>query len=169
MKGRLAYPDICKLFAIFSITCTHCAQYISGLNWTHFLGGSEFVHTFSMPLFFLMSGWFINPQKLRKTNLWVYFVAKFKRFIIPGYVWSLIYCIFALQRPDVTHLIYFNWYVKALFVCLLIIIISIKFIKNDVASALVSSVVVLLCPLTNINNVNFMFPFIWGGTLCGSF
>lgn len=159
---RLPYPDICKLFAIFAITWAHCAQYISGLNWTHFLGGTGVVHAFSMPLFFMLSAWFLNTYKLRSINLWSYFVSKFKRLIIPAYVWSMIYCIFTFQRPDLTHLIYFNWYVKALFVCLIIIVVAVKLLKNDIVCAIVSSAVVLLMPMSNINNVNFMFPFIWG-------
>lgn len=161
--SRLAYPDICKLVAMFAITCGHCAQCISGQNWTHFLGGSGLVHAFSMPMFFLISGWFINPEKLRKSKLWDYIVSKFKRLIIPAYVWSAIFCVATLYIPSIYHIVFFNWYLKALFVCLCILIISVKLIKNDILCAFLSIGAVLLYPLTDINNVNFMFPFIWGG------
>jgi fucose 4-O-acetylase-like acetyltransferase len=160
---RLPYPDVCRFVAIFAITWAHCAQYISGLNWTHFLGGSGIVHAFSMPMFFLLSGWFINPEKLRETNVCTYFVAKFKRLIIPAYAWTIVYCIMTLSVPGVSLVIFFNWYVKALFVCLIILIISTKWIKNDVACAVVSSLLLLVCPMSDMININFMYPFIWGG------
>lgn len=69
MKERLLYPDICKFLAIFLVTWAHCAQCISGEIWTNFLGGKQLDIAFNMPMFMLISGWFIDPDKMRKSNI----------------------------------------------------------------------------------------------------
>jgi fucose 4-O-acetylase-like acetyltransferase len=68
-RERLSYPDICKFLAVFIVTWSHCAQRVSGMIWTNFWGGLQFDIAFTMPLFMLMSGWFINPDKMRKVKL----------------------------------------------------------------------------------------------------
>lgn len=161
--NRLIYPDICKFIAIFIVTCSHSAQAISGRTWTNFIGGTEIDIAFNMPLFMLMSGWFINLDKLRSTNTFIYLFSKFKRLIIPAISWYFIYCIFTTNTPTITNTLSFYWYLKALFICLGIIIVSAKLIKNDTLCFLLSTIFVILCPYTNILNINFMFPYIWAG------
>ena len=67
--SRLAYPDICKFVAIFIVASSHCAQIVSGKTWNNFIGGSGLDVAFNMPLFMIISGWFINVDKLREANL----------------------------------------------------------------------------------------------------
>lgn len=161
--NRLTYPDICKFIAIFIVTCSHSAQAISGSKWTNFLGGTEIDIAFNMPLFMLMSGWFLNLDKLRSINTFIYLFSKFKRLIIPAISWYFIYCIFTINIPTISSVLYFYWYLKALFICLGIIIVSAKLIKNDTLCFLISTIFVILCPHTNILKINFMFPYLWTG------
>lgn len=73
MGQRLYYPDICKFLAIFFVTCAHSAQAISGQIWTQFLGGRSLDIAFEMPLFMLMSGWFINIAAIREGSFLHFF------------------------------------------------------------------------------------------------
>lgn len=158
-KKRILYPDIVKAIAIFIVTCSHAAQNISGVTWTNFLGGGTIDIAFHMPLFMLISGWFINPEKMRNESIVKYVIAKFKRLIIPAYTWFVIcYVAGFTMHPIVSF-----WYLKALFVCLCIIVVSVRIIKNDILCAIITSIIVLICPRMETVNINFMFPFLWAG------
>ena len=174
MNQRLLYPDICKFIAIFIVTWSHCAQCISNETYTNLWGGTELDIAFNMPLFRIISGWFINLDKYRKTNILTFIISKFKRLLVPSIIWFVIYAILFGVIPDLTlagcywyikGMVNYYWYLNALFVCLCIIFLSAHFLKNDTMCILVSTIGVLLCPLSEISNINFMFPFIWTGYL----
>ena len=161
MKGRLYYPDICKFFAIFLVTWSHCAQIISGETWANFLGGNQIDIAFNMPLFMVMSGWFINLEKNRKMSFRDFFISKFRRLLIPSIVW------FILPRFFTVHTIWtsvfsFYWYLNALFACLCLIFLIAKICRNNTLCCLISIVFVLLMPYTDFCHINFMLPFLWG-------
>ncbi|MBQ6941814.1 MAG: acyltransferase [Akkermansia sp.] len=162
MGQRLYYPDICKFLAIFFVTCAHSAQAISGQIWTQFLGGRSLDIAFEMPLFMLMSGWFINIDAIREGSFLHFFKKKFYRLIVPMLCWYGIFCAIAGKVPGLA-VITFYWYLSALFVCLMIIALFAKIIRNNLAVILISMIVVLLCPYSDCDKVNFMFPFIWAG------
>ncbi len=162
MNQRLIYPDICKFIGIFLVTCSHCSQCISGVGWNNFLGGTHLDIAFNMPLFMLMSGWFINLDKMRKTPIGEYVSAKFRRLIIPSIVWYLLRQTLLLRLPELFFLIFY-WYLHALFICLVVIMLFSKIIKNNLACALVSTLFIFLVPCSDFSNVNFMMPFLWAG------
>ena len=162
MKQRVLYPDICKFIAIFLVTWSHCAQCISGELWSNFLGGRQIDIAFNMPLFMLISGWFINLDRIRSTKALEYISSKFKRLIVPSITWFLIHCILILHFPDKSIFTYF-WYLNALFACMCIIFLAAKLIKNDALCCILSILLVLLMPYSDYSNINFMFPFIWAG------
>jgi len=162
MVQRLLYPDICKFLAIFLVTCAHCAQCISGATYTNFLGGSTLDIAFNMPLFMIISGWFVNLDKMRTTPAKDYIISKFKRLVIPSITWFILGRFLMFKLPGLNILLSY-WYLKALFISLCIIFISTKLIHNDILCAIASIIVVLVFPYFNILHVNFMFPFIWGG------
>ncbi len=163
MEKRMLYPDACKSFAIFLVTCSHCAQCLSGTTWTKFLGGSEIDIAFNMPLFMIVSGWFVNPLKLRNAKITDYVKKKVIRLVIPSIAWFLLLSVFTLHIPDYFDFKYSYWYLKALFCCLCIIMVACKIIKIDYLCALVTTIVVLAMPYSTLFLINFMFPFIWGG------
>lgn len=162
MRERLLYPDICKCIAIFLVTCSHCAQYISGLNWTNFAGGTYLDIAFNMPLFMLISGWFINIDNIRETNIKDYVVSKAKRLLLPAITW---YAILSLVSHPARSVVSFYWYLTALFACLCIMMVFIKLIKNNTTCMLLSTAFVLMCPKMDFVHINFMLPFLWGGVI----
>lgn len=159
---RLRYPDICKCFAIFLVTCSHSAQYISGQTWTNFMGGTSFDLAFTMPLFFLISGWFIDIDKIRNTNIVNYMVSKARRLIVPALTWFVLFVLASGTMPCRTGLSHY-WYLTALFASLCIIGVFSKIFKNNVVCIVASLIFVLACPFTTRYRINFMFPFLWGG------
>lgn len=159
-QERFLYPDICKCIAIFLVTCSHCAQYISGQNWTNFAGGTYLDIAFNMPLFMLISGWFINIDRIRETKAKDYIISKAKRLLLPAIIW---YAVLSIVSHPSTSVVSFYWYLTALFACLCIMMIFAKLIKNNKACILLSTAFVLLCPKMDYVNINFMFPFLWGG------
>ena len=174
MNQRLIYPDICKFIAIFIVTWSHCAQCIANKTYTNLWGGTELDIAFNMPLFMIISGWFINLDKYRDTGIIQFIVSKFKRLIIPSLTWFSIYAILNGIIPEIKlsnclwyirGMLNYYWYINALFVCLCVILFSAKLFKDNVLCILISTIGILICPLSEIANINFMFPFIWTGYL----
>ena len=159
---HLLYPDICKFVAVFLVTWSHCAQRVSGLIWTNFLGGQQLDIAFTMPVFMLMSGWFINPHKMRNTKIRTFILSKFKRLVIPSFVWYFVLLIFSLSKPDFSIFTYY-WYLNSLFVCLCVIMICTKIIKSNLICCAVSTLLILLIPYSDFSHINFMIPFLWAG------
>ena len=162
MKQRLLYPDICKFLAIFLVTWSHSAQCVSGEIWTNIFGGKQLDISFNMPLFMMISGWFLNIDKMRKTKVLDFAVSKFKRLMIPAFTWYFLYLILSLKLPEVTMLCFY-WYLTALFLCLCTILLFSKLFKSNTLCCLLSIALILLLPKTDYANMNFMFPFIWAG------
>lgn len=162
MKQRLIYPDICKFLAIFLVTCSHCAQYISGETWTNFFFGTHLDIAFNMPLFMLISGWFINLDKMREQKPLDFIWSKFKRLMVPAFVWWGV--LFLVTKPQSSPLSFY-WYLTALFVCMCMIYVFAKLIKNNTACMVLSTLFVLVCPKTDYVHINFMLPYLWGGVI----
>ena len=161
-KYRLAYPDICKFLAVIIVTWSHCAQRVSGMIWTNFWGGLQLDIAFTMPLFMLMSGWFINPDKMRKVKLQDYVFAKFRRLVIPSFIWYFVLLILSFNLPDLSLFTYY-WYLNALFVCLCVIMICTKVFRSNLVCSFVSISIILLIPYSDFSHINFMIPFLWAG------
>ena len=159
---RLSYPDICKFIAVFIVTWSHCAQRVSGMIWTNLWGGFQLDIAFTMPLFMIMSGWFINPDKMRKVKLQDYVYAKFRRLVIPSFIWYLVLLILSFELPDFSVFTYY-WYLNALFVCLCVIMICSKVFRSNLVCCFVSISVILLIPYSDFSHINFMIPFLWAG------
>ena len=130
--------------------------------WTNFWGGLQLDIAFTMPLFMLMSGWFINPDKMRKVKIQDYVYAKFRRLVIPSLIWYLVLLIITSNYPDLSVLTYY-WYLNALFVCLCVIMICAKVFRSNLVCCLVSISTILLIPYSDFSHINFMIPFLWAG------
>lgn len=162
MKQRLLYPDICKFLAIFLVTWSHSAQCVSGEIWTNLFGGKQLDIAFNMPLFMLISGWFLNIDKMRETKTIDFAVSKFKRLMIPAFTWYFVYLIISLKLPEITMLCFY-WYLTALFLSLCTVLIFSKLFKSNTLCCLLSIAFILLLPGSDYASINFMFPFIWAG------
>ena len=162
MNNRLLYPDIIKFLAIFLVTWSHCAQVVSGQTWTNFMGGIELDLAINMPLFMIISGWFLNLDKIRKSKAIDYALQKFKRLIVPSVVWYFIHLFLSFKFPGLSIFSYY-WYLNGLFLCLCIIMLASKIIRNDIVCIIITLLLILLCPYTNFCHINFMLPFLWAG------
>lgn len=162
MNKRLIFPDVVKFVAIFLVTWSHCAQRVAGTIWTNFLGGAEFDLAMNMPLFMLISGWFINIERIRDANPHDYITKKLKRLIIPSISWYFIHHLLSLKVPGLTLFTYY-WYLNALFICHCLILITSKCFKSNLGCIVVSLLIVLIMPYGNLCHVNFMLPFLWAG------
>jgi len=167
-KQRIYYVDICKIITIFIVAYGHVAQAITSQNVPdiHFFTGPI---SFHMPLFMFMSGFFVNLNKIRDTNLKETALSKFKHLLVPAFIWYIIKCILTMHLPHLNEAFTSYWFLTSLFLCYLCAAISIKLIKNIYAAFLISYLFILILPYTNFVNLNFMYPFFWFGYIYRSF
>lgn len=162
-ETRLKWPDFCKFLAMFFVTWGHAAQAISGETFSALLGGKGYLTAFHMPLFFIMSGYFINLDKIREANIKDFVTAKFMRLLLPAFTWTAVYCLLMVQMKSPLSFATFYWYLMSLFLSFLIIMVFTKLFKSNALVILLSICFVVLCPYTDFSNLNFMFPFLWIG------
>lgn len=160
---RLTYLDFCKFFAMLMVTWGHCAQSISGETFPCFLGGGGKLIAFHMPLFFIVSGYLMNTDKIRNKPFLKFIQEKSQRLIVPAVCWYLILSITSLHMPKLLGTVTFYWYLTALFICNIIIWFAVKCCKHRGAVATIAIAFVLLCPGMDFVNINFMMPFLWFG------
>lgn len=84
MKKRLKYIDIAKAFAIFFIVFGHTIVHSKNSDIT-----LKFVCSFHVVLFFLLSGYTFSL----KNSFTEFFKKKFKRIMIPYFIWAVAYLI----------------------------------------------------------------------------
>ena len=164
MDKRIIWPDFCKFVAMFLVTWGHASQVISGQTFNNLLGGATLVAV-HMPLFFIISGYFINLEKMRIMPLMAFIKQKFVHYMLPAIVWTAIYCLLTLTPKGPLSFLTFYWYLFSLFLSNLIIFLCSKMIKKNVWVILLSLVLVICLPYTDIGNLNFMLPFLWVGYL----
>ena len=114
-----------------------------------------------MPLFFIISGYFIDLNKIRNCEIFPFLKDKFIHLIVPALSWTAIYCLLTLK----TMFLAFYWYLFSLFVSFIVIMAFCKVCKNNKLVILLSSLIVIFLPYSNVAHLNFMFPFLWVGYL----
>lgn len=160
IKSRILYPDVCKFIAMFAVTMGHCSQAISGEQYSNIFGGTGLLVAFHMPLFMLLSGWFLNFDKIRETGVWPFLKSKALRLMLPSLAWCLIYNALSFRLPSVHTLLFFYWFLTALFLCQVIILLVAKLIKNNTLACVACVLFSLLLFQEDLSRVNFMMPFI---------
>lgn len=165
MKSRLVYADLCKVVAIILVTLGHCAQAISGINFPQFLGGQGVLIPIHMPLFMMVSGFFINPDKIKTTPFLTYLSDRALRLLIPSVVWYIIYCLCTGQGFSFHLCAVFYWFLNCLFVCMMVIWAAVQFCGRLSWAIGISTLLILLLPKTDFLQINFMYPFLWAGYL----
>lgn len=163
MNNRKEWPDFCKFIAMLFVTWGHAAQAISNENFSNLLGGNGYLAAFHMPLFFIMSGYFIKLDKIRETKTILFLQSKFRRLLLPALSWTAIYCLILSQTMEPTSFVSFYWYLSSLFLSFVVIVLFSKCIKSNALTIFLSTSFVILCPFTDFSNFNFMFPFLWVG------
>ena len=124
------------------------------------MGGGNLVAV-HMPLFFIISGYFIDLNKIRNCEIFPFLKDKFIHLIVPALSWTAIYCLLTLK----TTFLAFYWYLFSLFVSFIVIMAFCKVCKNNKLVILLSSLIVIFLPYSDVAHLNFMFPFLWVGYL----
>lgn len=163
-EGRIVYADFCKLVAIFLVTWGHCSQALSGLSFPPIFGVPGLLIPVHMPLFMMMSGFFINPTKIRNASFGFFIWSKTQRLLVPSIVWYFLFCLVSFHLPTLWEGINYYWYLNSLFVCYIIIYITVKISGNHlIVGCLASILIVVFSPYSSYLKINFMYPFLWAG------
>lgn len=173
MKGkeakRIEFIDSLKGFGIFLVIWGHCIQYLN--KNIHFIDNFiyEFIYSFHMPLFFMISGFFFLSSL--KLNFKDFLYKKFTQLLLPCIVWSIIYTsIYTLahivkgKTIDYEFIVLqtFNpynwpfWFLKELFISYILIYLAYKLLKKDWLVFLLSIVLVCIIPFFDFQR--FLLP-----------
>ena len=173
MKGRIAYLDFLKFFAITSVLLGHSVEQTTGNDfWDNPIWA--FIYTYHMPLFMLICGYFFGSSL--KLSFLELAKKKFMQLVIPSVMaWMLMYAFVSITGcnlyPEIMNFSWFGfmnavWFLKCVFFCYLIGWMFVKGIRNVWIAAICSIILVHLFPMFNTDNINFMLPMFWTGYLC---
>ena len=182
-RPRLHYIDQLKGLAILFVVWGHISVNSTRNDFNYDMN-YFYILTFHMPLFAILSGYFFSIKDSLKETL----IKKSRRLLVPLLFWCVLgYGIIPLAEASITSwqggesvhffAIFRNvcygvwdwglWFLRALFLCFIVAIISTRFIsKNPVVLLLCSSVLLILlfwfC-LPNfgmsLNGLLFLYPF----------
>ena len=87
MKKRIEWIDLCKIITMIIVCYDHTIQSIAP---DEALKNSFFIGTisFHMPLFMILSGYFINPKRMRTDKITTSCFSKFKHLMVPAFSWQ---------------------------------------------------------------------------------
>lgn len=162
---RIPLYDALKGLAIIFVVYAHCLQYLGIGEYIHH-SVVCFIYSFHMPLFMTLSGYFAYPL-VSSIPFGTFVWRKVVRLLIPAVCFGLLtLTIMSVTGHHVKNgwfsYMYGNlWYLKSLFLCLLISRISATILGNEIRAALIT--VVLSWFLPNLFHINFMLPFFWLG------
>lgn len=164
LNNRLVFADFAKLFAMFVVTWGHCAQCLSGITFPEMFGKPGVLIAFHMPLFMIVSGYFIHPGHIRDKRWHAYVSGKFKRLVIPALAWYACYCLLTIQKPHLMGCVGFYWFLTSMFLSLLLISVVVRVNKSDnMLLYLASVLIVVFLPFSSFLHINFMYPLMMGG------
>ena len=86
MKNRIPYIDNIKCFAIICVMLGHALQYLEGDRLEN-VYSFNFIYTFHMPLFMMVSGYFFSSSL--RLSFGDFIKKKFTQLLLPGLTWSL--------------------------------------------------------------------------------
>ena len=171
-KQRIEYLDALKGFAIFLVIWGHCIQYlkkdIDVFQNTVF----EFIYSFHMPLFFVISGFFFLSSL--KLNLKDFLSKKFLQLLLPCLVWAIIYVGIQLTKDvilgkTIDSNVYLMkiinplnwpfWFLKELFLSYILAYLSYRIFKKDWIVLLLITVLLLFAPFASLYYQRFLWPF----------
>ena len=177
MGKRIEYIDFIKGICIFIVVWGHSIQNMGDGNdfWTNPV--HEFICSFHMPIFMLVSGFFFSKSigKPLIPNV----TRRFKQLIIPCFGWSLVlvainigYMLYEGMIPSPTGTLKslfietFTrfWFLRSVFICFTLAIVSMKIFKKDTAAFVISLLCFLALPDNGRLHLDkFMYPFFWMG------
>ncbi|WP_321437566.1 acyltransferase family protein [uncultured Bacteroides sp.] len=170
MEKRVKYLDLIKFFAIYCVLLGHAMQFIGKNFWSNPVW--EFIYSFHLPLFMIISGYFFSSSL--QLSFGSFLRKKTAQLILPPLVWYFILCLlYCFINPFINEktalkfsvhgLISSFWFLKSLFGCYLIVFLSMKLIKNQLAACLITCIALCLIPFGDLLSINFLLPFFWIG------
>lgn len=162
---RIEYLDLVKLFTIYLVILGHVIhRMVDGYT----VGGSlyDFIYSFHMPLFMLLSGYFVNTATLQKPLL-PFLRTKSLQLLLPAISCTIIVCLYLYAIREYTdfrdEIIGNSWFLKTLFSCYVLFYLLKKTALNDWFLMVVSCIGLFLIPHATSLQVNLLFPYFWGG------
>lgn len=163
--GRIAYLDNLKAFTIFCVVLGHSIQYFDNSGVLGWLYGV--IYSFHMPLFMVISGFFLS--KLFETRIDKVVVRKARQLLLPVLSFSLLALCVSLLTPfdilgGLTWPQYVSggdmWFLKYLFACIVLACVSKLIFRNTVVAALLPAIVLISVSRVGIFRI---YPFLWLG------
>lgn len=160
-KQRIEHIDALKGFAIFCVLWGHSVQYLrNGYDFFH-NPVFEFIYSFHMPLFFMISGFFFRSSL--KLSLKDFLLKKGIQLILPCIVWGAITYFLGLvftgfAQNEHSSFVWFSelkmvyspgkwpWFLRELFISYFIVYVSLKIFKKDWLACLLSILFVMFEP-----------------------
>lgn len=171
---RQHYLDLTKLFAIFLVLWGHTVQFMGGgYFWTNPV--FEFIYSFHMPLFMVISGYFFSSGL--RYSLGEILKKKTVQLLLPIFSWVTVIALFVYCW----HLLIDNyqqtgseimvnwllslkgdlWFLKSLFSCYLLSYVSMKILKKERYAFVLANLLFLFIP--SLYAESFLMPFFWMG------
>lgn len=158
---RLIWVDIAKLLAILLVLIGHFIQ-IYDANYRQ----SEsflFIYSFHMPLFMMLSGLFLDFEKLLKWR--EILVKRFLHIIMPSLLWLFVIAgvsyLLGSSKPLFQFIWYGLWFLKSLFVCIFILVVTAALLKKSSLSMVFSIIIsqlTIFIPHLWFLQINIMLP-----------
>lgn len=163
-KGRIEYLDLAKLVAIMLVIWGHISYRLDA-GYAVCEGTVNWIYSFHMPLFMMVSGMFVGSSlKMGFIDL---LRKKFKQLLLPVItctLFSIVY--FLLMRGHCNYsveVIGNSWFLKTLFICYILYWLIKQIPLPDYVLCPLSCVALFLIPHAYSLQVNWLYPFMWGG------
>lgn len=173
---RIKYIDFIKGICIFLVVWGHCIQNMGTKNDAFFDNPVHiFIVSFHMPIFMILSGFFFSTS-IKNKNFSHITLKKARQILLPCFSWALVGIILSYRESysnlsfiELTKQLLYNtcnsfWFLRSVFVCYMITLISLHILKKDYIACLFSILIMLLLPDNfRLALDKFMFPFFWLG------
>ena len=166
-KQRIVYLDLVKLFTIYLVILGHViAMMVNGYSVGEKL--YSFIYSFHMPLFMLLSGYFVSSRSLEMPFL-VLLKTKAQQLLLPVVTCTVICCIYLFFFRGLVNyrdeIIGNSWFLKTLFVYYVLFYLLKRTNVNDILMLFGSCAILFLMPHASSLQVNLLWPYFVGGYL----
>ena len=166
-SGRDISLDITKGVAIFLVVLGHCIQYDAGrVNAGTSLWNEpvfQFIYSFHMPLFMLLSGYLFSRTAKRDAP-WGVIRSKMLHLLLPVATWGCFYqllrVVFWAWDWSWSFFFYHLWFLWAVFLCSCIVLLVRHWFRDSIVVYVVIGALMLFLPDHNcFPYVEYMYPY----------
>lgn len=166
---RITFLDITKCFAIFCVILDHVIQQTFPGDPYHDSWLFQFIYSFHMPLFMVVSGYFMEKAFAMSP---LYFLKRRSiQLLLPTLTFSILFILFHniiytrfTDKDSINFFAYLSggwmWFLKYLFICAVIAYASKKIFRNDILAASLPTILLIILTRTTIFR---LLPFLWLG------